>query len=120
MKWSVLGVLDVSDSFFHHFCADMIFFSAGFDALALDTINGGLVGVYEEDYEWVTSRVVAIANKHCNGRIVSVLEGGYAIKGMAVSPFARAVASHVKALNTPGLSLSLSLSLWRYFVGLLT
>ena len=84
------------------FAPDIIFFSAGFDAHALDDINGGLVGLFEEDYEWLTSRVMSIANQHCNGRVVSALEGGYAIRGQHLSPFARSVAAHVRGLSTPG------------------
>jgi Histone deacetylase domain len=84
------------------FSPDLIFFSAGFDAHALDTINGGLIGLFEEDYEWLTGRVQSIANQHCNGRVVSVLEGGYAITGERLSPFARSVASHLQGLSNPG------------------
>jgi hypothetical protein len=43
-----------------------------------------------------------VANTCCNGRIVSVLEGGYKIHGGIVSPFARSVASHVRALVDGG------------------
>lgn len=54
-------------------------------------------GLVEEDYEWVTRHLVRIANTHCDGRVVSVLEGGYKIQGGLVSAFARSVASHVRA-----------------------
>ena len=37
----------------------------------------------------------------CNGRVVSVLEGGYNLQGGIVSPFARSVAAHVRALGEP-------------------
>lgn len=77
---------------------DIIFISAGFDAHKKDTMNFGYVGMVEDDYEWVTEQLVGIANSCCNGRIVSVLEGGYKIHGGIVSPFARSVASHVRAL----------------------
>ena len=43
----------------------------------------------EEDYEWVTQRLVAIANSCCEGRIVSVLEGGYQLGGEYCSAFAQ-------------------------------
>lgn len=42
-----------------------------------------------------------VANTCCNGRIVSVLEGGYRIQGSFVSAFARSVAAHVAALKHP-------------------
>merc|ERR1719223_2581144 len=52
----------------------------------------------EDDYEWLTTQIVKVANSCCNGRVVSVLEGGYKIHGGIVSPFARSVAAHVRAL----------------------
>ncbi len=86
------------------FDPDMIFISAGFDAHKKDSMNFGYVGMVEDDYEWVTEQLVRLANTCCNGRIVSVLEGGYKIHGGIVSPFARAVASHVRALVDGGRS----------------
>ncbi|EED93251.1 histone deacetylase 1 HDAC Hda1p [Thalassiosira pseudonana CCMP1335] len=58
------------------FNPDMIFISAGFDAHRKDTMNFGYVGMIEEDYEWLTEQLVKVANTCCNGRVVSVLEGG--------------------------------------------
>lgn len=86
------------------FDPDMIFISAGFDAHRKDTMNFGYVGMIEEDYEWLTEQVVKVANTCCNGRVVSALEGGYKIHGGIVSPFARSVASHVRALVDGGSS----------------
>ncbi|KAL7466173.1 hypothetical protein ACHAXS_006463, partial [Conticribra weissflogii] len=86
------------------FDPDMIFISAGFDAHRKDTMNFGYVGMIEEDYEWLTEQLVKVANTCCNGRVVSVLEGGYKIHGGIVSPFARSVASHVRALVDGGCS----------------
>jgi hypothetical protein len=54
----------------------------------------------EEDYFWITQQLVKIANLTANGRIVSVLEGGYKVQGRVVSPFARSVAAHVRALSS--------------------
>lgn len=103
--------LDLRDAYrkniFPHllnFDPDLIFISAGFDAHRRDTMNFGYVGMVEEDYEWVTEHLVQIANSCCNGRVVSVLEGGYKIQGGIVSPFARSVASHVRALVDGGRS----------------
>jgi acetoin utilization deacetylase AcuC-like enzyme/ankyrin repeat protein len=84
------------------FDPDIIFISAGFDGHKKDTMNYGYVGMVEEDYEWVTDQLVKVANTCCNGRIISVLEGGYKIHGGIVSPFARSVASHVRALVEGG------------------
>lgn len=84
------------------FDPDMIFISAGFDAHRKDTMNFGYVGMVEEDYEWVTEQLIKVANKCCNGRVISVLEGGYKIHGGIISPFARSVASHVRALADGG------------------
>jgi len=84
------------------FNPDIIFISAGFDAHKRDEMNYGYVGMVEEDYEWLTEQLVKVANSCCNGRIVSVLEGGYRIHGGIVSPFARSVASHVRGLMEGG------------------
>jgi len=84
------------------FNPDIIFISAGFDAHKRDEMNFGYVGMVEEDYEWVTEQLIKVANTCCNGRIISVLEGGYRIHGGIVSPFARSVASHVRGLMDGG------------------
>jgi len=86
------------------FDPDIIFISAGFDAHKKDSMNFGYVGMVEDDYEWVTEQLVRMANTCCNGRIVSVLEGGYKVHGGIISPFARSVASHVRALVDGGRS----------------
>jgi hypothetical protein len=89
------------------FNPDIIFISAGFDAHKRDSMNFGYVGMVEDDYEWLTEQLVKVANTCCNGRIISVLEGGYKIHGGIVSPFARSVASHVRALVDGGSSRAL-------------
>jgi acetoin utilization deacetylase AcuC-like enzyme len=103
--------LDVRDTYrqkilpqLREFDPDIIFISAGFDAHKKDTMNFGYVGMVEDDYEWVTEQLIRLANTCCNGRIVSVLEGGYKIHGGIVSPFARSVAAHVRALVDGGSS----------------
>ncbi|CAM9682331.1 unnamed protein product, partial [Ectocarpus sp. 6 AP-2014] len=80
------------------FNPDIILVSAGFDAHKKDVINYGYIGLLEEDYEWVTQQLVQVANRCCEGRLVSVLEGGYRIQGGIVSAFGRSVAGHVRAL----------------------
>ena len=47
----------------------------------------------EEDFAWVTLRLMDMADKHCDGRIVSMLEGGYDLAGLSGS-----VGVHVKSL----------------------
>lgn len=73
------------------FRPQMLFISAGFDGHREDDM--GNLGLVEADYAWVTQQLVTIAKRHAQGRIVSCLEGGYVL-----SPLARSVAAHVRAL----------------------
>jgi acetoin utilization deacetylase AcuC-like enzyme len=73
------------------FRADLIVISAGFDAHRLDPLGG--LNFVEADFAWATARLMEIAEKHAKGRIVSVLEGGYDLEGLA-----RSAAAHVEAL----------------------
>jgi acetoin utilization deacetylase AcuC-like enzyme len=73
------------------FKPEMVFISAGFDAHRDDDL--GRLGLVEADYEWITRRLVDVAERHAKGRIVSCLEGGYNLQALA-----RSVAAHVKAL----------------------
>ena len=73
------------------FKPEMIFISAGFDGHREDDM--GNLGLVEADYEWVTRQILAVATAHCQGRVISCLEGGYVL-----SPLARSVAAHVKVL----------------------
>eukprot|EP01023_Acetabularia_acetabulum_P012426 TRINITY_DN15823_c0_g3_i1.p1 TRINITY_DN15823_c0_g3~~TRINITY_DN15823_c0_g3_i1.p1 ORF type:complete len:771 (-),score=136.14 TRINITY_DN15823_c0_g3_i1:445-2460(-) len=81
-----------------NFSPDIIFISAGFDAHRKDSINDDFIGLTERHFEWITDEIVQVANRCCLGRVVSVLEGGYAIQGGAVSAFARSVQIHVQTL----------------------
>jgi acetoin utilization deacetylase AcuC-like enzyme len=60
---------------------DLIIISAGFDAHVRDPL--GSLELTEEDFAWATVQLMEIADTHCNGRIVSVLEGGYDLQGLA-------------------------------------
>jgi acetoin utilization deacetylase AcuC-like enzyme/ankyrin repeat protein len=80
---------------------DLILVSAGFDAHAHDALEAG--GLHDRDYVWMTSELVRIAEACAQGRLVSVLEGGYQVAGGFVSSLARAVGSHVSALTQPSL-----------------
>ena len=84
------------------FNPDFILISAGFDAHKKDEINGGYVALNEHDYEWVTRQIVQVANRCCNGRVVSSLEGGYRIHGGIISAFSRSVRGHVRGLVDGG------------------
>jgi acetoin utilization deacetylase AcuC-like enzyme len=75
----------------HAFKPEMIFISAGFDAHRDDDIGG--MALVEEDYAWITREVMAVAKVHCQGRIVSCLEGGYNLSALG-----RSVVAHLKAL----------------------
>src|ERR1700674_2688115 len=58
------------------FVPELILISAGFDSLADDPLGGFTLEI--EDFESLTSSLVARANSWCGGRVVSALEGGYA------------------------------------------
>jgi acetoin utilization deacetylase AcuC-like enzyme len=73
------------------FKPEMIFISAGFDAHREDDL--GQLGLVEADYEWMTLRVMDVAKRHAQGRIVSCLEGGYHLPALA-----RSVGVHLQAL----------------------
>ena len=73
------------------FAPQMIFISAGFDAHREDEM--GQLGLVEDDYTWITREIVRVARRHAQGRIVSCLEGGYALSALA-----RSVAAHLRVL----------------------
>ncbi len=60
---------------------DLIIISAGFDGHVRDPL--GSLELVEEDFAWITLQLMEIADTHCEGRIVSVLEGGYDLQGLA-------------------------------------
>jgi len=73
------------------FRPDLLVISAGFDAHMRDPLAN--LNLKEEDYAWVTKKLMEVADASAQGRIVSVLEGGYDLQGLANS-----VAAHVMAL----------------------
>lgn len=75
----------------HKFQPQMLFISAGFDAHLEDEMSG--ISLTEADYRWVTDQLKVIADCYANGRIVSVLEGGYALSALG-----RSVVEHIKGL----------------------
>lgn len=73
------------------FKPQMIFVSAGFDAHRDDDL--GQLRLNENDYAWITSRIVDVARRFSQGRIVSMLEGGYNLDALACS-----VEAHLRVL----------------------
>ncbi len=70
---------------------DLLIISAGFDAHHRDPL--GSLQLTEEDFAWATLCLMQVAETHCDGRVVSMLEGGYDLQGLAAS-----VGTHVQAL----------------------
>lgn len=70
---------------------EMIFISAGFDAHREDDM--GQMALVEQDYAWITERIKDVALRHSQGRMVSCLEGGYALGALA-----RSVEAHLRVL----------------------
>ncbi len=69
----------------------LLIISAGFDAHKADPL--AQLRVETADYAWITGELVGVADRHCEGRVVSVLEGGYDLDALAAS-----VAVHVRGL----------------------
>ena len=65
------------------FAPQLIIISAGFDAHVRDPL--GSLELEEEDFAWATAQLMEMADSHCGGKIVSVLEGGYDLQGLAGS-----------------------------------
>ncbi|MEC5291187.1 histone deacetylase family protein [Aurantimonas sp. C2-5-R2] len=73
------------------FAPQMVFISAGFDAHILDDMSD--LCLTEADYVWVTDKLLGVARAHGEGRVLSMLEGGYEPAALA-----RSVVAHLKAL----------------------
>lgn len=73
------------------FAPELLIISAGFDAHRDDPL--AQLRVETEDFAWLTTALAELANRHCGGRVVSVLEGGYDLDALAES-----AAAHVRAL----------------------
>ena len=70
---------------------DVILISAGFDAHQADPL--GSINLSTAFYAWMTERMLETADQHANGRLISVLEGGYALDALAAS-----VSAHLQSL----------------------
>jgi acetoin utilization deacetylase AcuC-like enzyme len=73
------------------FSPQMVFVSAGFDAHRDDPL--AYLKLDDEDYRWVTEKLMDVADRHAEGRVVSTLEGGYNTEALG-----RCVVEHVRAL----------------------
>ncbi|MET1414118.1 histone deacetylase family protein [Roseibium sp. HPY-6] len=75
------------------FAPELVIISAGFDAHARDPLGG--LNLLEADFAWATRVLMDVADKHSDGAVISVLEGGYDLEGLA-----RSTAAHVMTLMT--------------------
>jgi acetoin utilization deacetylase AcuC-like enzyme len=73
------------------FAPELLIISAGFDAHGADPL--AQLRLYVPDFIWVTEALLAVADRHCPGRVISLLEGGYDLDALALS-----VAAHVRSL----------------------
>jgi len=73
------------------FQPEMLFISAGFDAHTEDEMSH--TRLREADFMWITEELIKIAQRFCNDRVVSLLEGGYDLSSLG-----RSAAAHVKVL----------------------
>ena len=73
------------------FKPQLILISAGFDAHREDLLGG--LALVEADYAWMTRELMALAARHSQRRIVSMLEGGYNLSALG-----RSAVAHVKTL----------------------
>ncbi|WP_182084686.1 histone deacetylase family protein [Aureimonas sp. ME7] len=75
----------------HAFAPDLVIISAGFDAHHRDPLAG--LNLIEADFDWATGQLLEVAGRFAGNRLVSILEGGYDLKGLQQS-----VAAHVQRL----------------------
>jgi acetoin utilization deacetylase AcuC-like enzyme len=73
------------------FAPDFLLVSAGFDAHLREPL--AQLRLLEPDFAWITEKLLAAAEKHCGGKLVSTLEGGYDLEALATS-----TAAHVQTL----------------------
>jgi acetoin utilization deacetylase AcuC-like enzyme len=85
------AVTDVWLPALDEFEPQLVFFSAGFDAHVEDDM--AMLRFTDSDYRWVTEQVAEIARRHAKGRMVSLLEGGYALEALG-----RSAVQHVRVL----------------------
>jgi acetoin utilization deacetylase AcuC-like enzyme len=74
------------------FQPQLLVISAGFDAHVEDDM--AMLSFTDQDYAWVTRQLKAVADRHAGGRVVSMLEGGYALSALG-----RSVVQHLRVLG---------------------
>ena len=74
------------------FAPEVLMVSAGFDAHQADPLAS--ISLSEEGFEMITRSLVDVADQHCKGRMISVLEGGYSLRALG-----RSAVRHVGAMN---------------------
>lgn len=75
----------------NNFQPELLLISAGFDAHRNDPLAN--LNLVEDDFSWVTGKLMDVADKHAQGRVVSLLEGGYDLEGLS-----RSAGAHVRRL----------------------
>lgn len=73
------------------FAPELVIISAGFDAHYKDPIGG--LSLTDADFYWITKELMKVADETAEGRVVSILEGGYSLEGLASG-----TSAHVRAL----------------------
>jgi len=86
--WSQRGLPALND-----FRPDLIIISAGFDAHQRDPL--AQIELQDDDFDWITREICSHAQRACNGRVISLLEGGYDLEALASASHA-----HVEALTS--------------------
>lgn len=87
MKFEILPALK-------RFNPEILLISAGFDSHMKDPLGG--LNFTDDDFYWMTRELMAIADNSCEGKVVSILEGGYSLEALASGS-----AAHVRALMRP-------------------
>jgi acetoin utilization deacetylase AcuC-like enzyme len=90
-EWRAVVEADILPAI-ESFAPDLVMISAGFDAHRRDPL--AMLELTEDDFGWVTRELLALAQRHATGRVISVLEGGYDLTALANSSLA-----HLNALR---------------------
>ncbi len=75
----------------HAYQPELLLISAGFDAHREDEM--GQMDLVEKDFVWMTEQLMQVADTYCEGRVISFLEGGYALSALG-----RSAVEHIKTL----------------------
>jgi acetoin utilization deacetylase AcuC-like enzyme len=75
-----------------NFNPELLIISAGFDAHAMDPLAG--LQLQDDDYYWITRELMKIADDCCDGKVVSILEGGYSLEALQ-----SATTAHLRAMQ---------------------